>query len=254
MYGKHRNNKEPVYFIYAPPQTRLDPRNARLPALARPGHNKFHNSVYYYWWAFIRLNTEYMDCCQSGGQGPLAEIYADFGDVRDQARPTVDGDAFKAWWIERGADLFAEPVPLDQAETLEKLPDFFDFKHNALISIPLNADFELTMKEIRLQLKAEFDGYRRHFPSQSRAKYPVKQRPVLSALDDALRCKLAQIQNPEMDQYALADAAGLEFPQYSARDGDDIYALKTRTVSRALQRANALIANVIKGDFPSYNE
>ena len=254
MYGKRRINKETLYFIYAPPQTRLDPRNARLPALVRPGHNKFYNSVYYYWWAFLRLNKEYMDCCQSGGQGPLAGLYADFGDIRDQARPTIDGDAFKAWWIERGANLFAEPVALDKIKILESVPEDHDFVHHALVSIPLKANLDLTLIELREMIRSEINDYRRHFPNQSRAKYPVKQRPVLTALENALRCKLAQIQNPDLDQYALADAAGLEFPQYSARDGDDIYALKTRTVSRALQRANALIANVISGEFPSYDE
>jgi len=174
--------------------------------------------------------------------------------VREGARQTRDGDDFKAWWIERGVVLFAEPVPLDNIQILEQVPASFDLKHNSLLAIPLNTDFELTMKEIRAQLKAEFDGYRRQFPNESRAKYPVKQRPVLSALDDALRCKLAQLTNPDMDQYSLADEAGLTFPTYSARDGDDLYAMKTRRVSRALQRANLLITNVIKGSFPDYED
>ena len=254
MYGKRRINNEPLYFIYAPPQTGLDRPNARLPATVRPGVSKFHNSVYYYWWAFLRLNAEYIQCCEAGGTGDLADLYADFGDVRDGARQTPDGDDFKAWWIERGVQLFAEPVPLDNIQILEQVPASFDLAHNALLAIPLNADFELTMKEIRAKLKAEFDGYRRQFPNESRAKYPVKQRPVLSALDDALRCKLAQLTNPDMDQYSLADEAGLTFPTYSARDGDDLYAMKTRRVSRALQRANLLIANVIKGSFPDYED
>ena len=184
----------------------------------------------------------------------MADLYADFGDVRDGAREASDGDDFKAWWIERGVYLFAEPVPLNNVEILEQVPAFFDLRHNALLAIPLNADFELSMKEIRAQLKAEFDGYRQQFPNESCAKYPVKQRPVLSALDDALKCKLAQLKNPDTDQYSLADEAGLTFPNYSEEDGDDLYAMKTRRVSRALQRANLLIANVIKGSFPDYEE
>ena len=254
MYGKRRRNNEPLYFIYAPPQTGLDRPNARLPATVRPGASKFHNSVYYYWWAFLRLNAEYIECCDAGGTGDLADLYADFGDVRDGARKTTDGDDFKAWWIERGVLLFAEPVPLDNIQILEDVPASFDLKHNSLLAIPLNADFELTMKEIRAQLKAEFDGYRRQYSIESGAKKRVKQRPILSALDDALRCKLARIKNTNMSQYALADEAGLTFPKYSEADGDDLYAMKTRRVSRALQRADLLIANVIKGSFPDYED
>ena len=210
--------------------------------------------IYYYWWAFLRLNAEYIECCDAGGTGDLADLYADFGDVRDGARKTTDGDDFKAWWIERGVLLFAEPVPLDNIQILEDVPASFDLKHNSLLAIPLNADFELTMKEIRAQLKAEFDGYRRQYSIESGAKKRVKQRPILSALDDALRCKLARIKNTNMSQYALADEAGLTFPKYSEADGDDLYAMKTRRVSRALQRADLLIANVIKGSFPDYKD
>jgi hypothetical protein len=254
MYGKRRINNEPLYFIYAPPQTVLDRPNARLPAVVRPGASKFHNSVYYYWWAFLRLNPQYIQCCEAGGTGELAGLYKDFGDVRDGARQTTDGDDFQAWWIERGADLFAEPQQLDEIKLLEEMPEHHDFTHHALISIPLKTDLELTLVELREIIRAEINGYRRQFPNESGAKYPVKQRPVLSALDDALRCKLAQLENPDMDQYSLADEAGLTFPTYSARDGDDLYAMKTRRVSRALQRANLLISNVIKGSFPDYEE
>src|SRR5262249_16591704 len=61
------------------------------------------DSVYYWWWEYLRRNPQYRKTCESGGLGPLADLYKDFGDVRN--------DNFKAWWKEndRGAMLFARP-------------------------------------------------------------------------------------------------------------------------------------------------
>ena len=60
-------------------------------------------SVFYWWWAYLKRNTEYLICCEANGAGPLASLYQDFGDVR--------GDDFRSWWggtFQRGAYLFAE--------------------------------------------------------------------------------------------------------------------------------------------------
>ncbi len=61
------------------------------------------NSVYYYWWAFLKRSKEYNACCESGGKGKLSKLYSDFGDVR--------GNDFKKWWndSDKGVRLFAEP-------------------------------------------------------------------------------------------------------------------------------------------------
>jgi hypothetical protein len=59
-------------------------------------------SPYYWWWAYLRRSKAYIHCCTEGGGGPLANLYADFGDVRDAD--------FHKWWTtgQRGANLFAE--------------------------------------------------------------------------------------------------------------------------------------------------
>lgn len=57
-------------------------------------------SPYYWWFKFLQINSEYAATTAAGGGGQLAELYADFGDLR-----VID---FKQWW--RGhAYLFAEP-------------------------------------------------------------------------------------------------------------------------------------------------
>ena len=59
-------------------------------------------SPYYWWWAYLRRSAAYLKCCAEGGTGPLADLYADFGDVRE--------DNFHKWWTtgQRAVHLFAE--------------------------------------------------------------------------------------------------------------------------------------------------
>ena len=82
-------------------------KNKRLPT----GYQK--RSPYYWWWQFLRRNQEYLECCERGGKGKHAQLYKDFGDVRD--------DDFHKWWTkdERGPNLFAEasrPIPQIQGQ------------------------------------------------------------------------------------------------------------------------------------------
>ena len=41
-------------------------------------------SPYYWWWAYLKRNQDYLECCANGGEGRLAHLYKDFGDVRDK--------------------------------------------------------------------------------------------------------------------------------------------------------------------------
>jgi hypothetical protein len=70
--------------------------NKRLPETQQK------RSPYYWWWAYLRRSDAYIKCCEAGGTGLLASLYADFGDVRE--------DNFHKWWTtdQRGVSLFAE--------------------------------------------------------------------------------------------------------------------------------------------------
>jgi hypothetical protein len=68
-----------------------------------PSLKDLEKSPYYWWWAYLKRNQQYLDCCENAGEGKLANLYNDFGDVRS--------DDFKAWWggkLQRGVFLFAE--------------------------------------------------------------------------------------------------------------------------------------------------
>jgi hypothetical protein len=150
MFTKALVGGRELKFMYAPPQTDLDLRQGpdgllneqrRLPKAPSARTDKFLRSVYYYWWAFLRLNAEYMETCANDGQGLHSELYQDFGDVSDAARPSISGDSnhFKAWWVERGAFLFAEP---NEFEAPRFLPDSarLDQECEICLSVPFTND------------------------------------------------------------------------------------------------------------------
>ena len=156
------------------------------------------------------------------------------------------GEDFVAWWKERGAHCFAEPRQTKYV-TVNAPPATYD-PNSALISVPLAADIEETLKRLRYELKPLFERHRENYGHFSRARYKVADRPVLSSLDQILRVKKAQIDHPNMIHRELAVEAGL-----IQGDGQDVEAINTK-VSGCLRKADQLIANVIKGRFPDFSD
>ena len=90
MYEKMLYGRKILYFRHAPPFTNLDDTSARDTQPPFEGAPGYQCSVYYYWWAFLRESKAYKECCDRNGEGPLADLYAYFGDVRDAD--------FMRWW------------------------------------------------------------------------------------------------------------------------------------------------------------
>lgn len=70
-YSKLVADNEKLVFKFAPPQTERDDA-AGGPQKSSPKFpknlTKFTASVYYYWWEFLRLNADYIDCCKRHGE------------------------------------------------------------------------------------------------------------------------------------------------------------------------------------------
>jgi len=82
-------------------------------------------SPYFWWWRFLGLNDQYIETCERVGNGPLAALYKDFGDVRMQ------GDnphrSFKTWWGAAGEHhgrLFQERSLFPKAKVLTAQEDW----------------------------------------------------------------------------------------------------------------------------------
>jgi hypothetical protein len=266
MYRKMLVDGKVLYFVHAPPQTEYDVNpEARRPAPPDPNQPKLYNSVYYYWWAFLRLNGDYLDCCANGGRGKMSSIYKKFGDVRDGQRSSTDPlsssgevNEFREWWIERGARLFAEPRTTQRVLAFEEVPQDHDMSGRVLLSIPTSGNIDVTLRAIGGLLRPIFSK-RSAEGHYSRAKCKPKDKYQLFSLHQALRIAEAEVRARTAGQKkklsALVDASGLALNETAIQaNGANVEDVKTRLASRCLKTATKLIANVGRGKFPDFSD
>lgn len=242
MYEKQLLNRKIRYFRYAPPMTRLDDTtDDDRPKAPFSGAPLYMCSVYYYWWAFLRLNSDYMQTCEAGGTGQCAELYADFGDVRS--------DNFLQWWIDTGRDLFAEPAD-DVITVVTDADQLNSDKNRVVLSIPVTGDMDRTLAELRKLLQPIYQKNRTNQTRKSQAKYQPHTKPVLSSLHNQLTLWQAYLANPKATNPELAQIAK-SGALTEERNKEDKYDHATgSSVSRTLALAEKIIANVGLGRFP----
>lgn len=238
MYEKQLIGRRPLYFRYAPPLTDLDAySDDDLPKLPFKGALPFQRSVYYYWWLFLKENEGYIACCESGGSGEYAALYADFGDVRD--------DDFMRWWKRGGRLLFS--IPQDDPIHVYPSAEFNMADDNrVVVSLPVDRDVDELLAELKQLLKP----LRKQLPvraTDKRAKYEVATRPILSSLYQHWQVWRLRKQNPEMKLHDIADEVGIAADD---KNGNDPKQLKAIAVSRNMRQAKTLIEYVGKGIFP----
>lgn len=238
------------------PTPRFGRQNNRLPI----GHQQ--RSPYYWWWAYLRRNTAYLECCESGGKGALASLYEDFGDVRE--------DNFHHWWTSggRGAAVFAEP-PLETHLTelnssAEWDPEWAE-NDVMVIAVPLRVTKRSLIQAFRTALDERHIG-KRGRPSvsqmRSRAKYKLERNYTIPNLQNALNVYdlwLVNSTKPKVDRLALWELAkelginrtAIKQAESSLR-GEKYIGRNTlaATISRYINQAKNMIKNTSSGRFP----
>lgn len=242
MYEKRLLNKELLFFQYAPPVLTVT-RKQETVWPKRPHRNATgpERSVYFHWWRFLRLNKDYIQTCENEGDGPLADLYKDFGDIRNQN--------FVRWWLDGGRELFCEPPNEGvRVEPSWKKPN--DLDNRLLVSLPFTGDVERTLSEIRHLLEGSFDrlGIKKG-PSQ--ALYPVAARPNLSALHKYFKIHSLKLTQPDATNIEIySQLNGLSPLEIPTDERNRISA----SISRDLTTANRLIHWVGKGIFPATSD
>lgn len=220
----------------------------------------WQNTVYYWWWEYLRRNEEYIRCCESGGKGKLAKLYADFGDVR--------GDDFKAWWtfkidgVDRGAYLFAEPSVESSVKVLkegEKAPT----ESEALtLSLPLNFPKRFLERRFKALLSEVHKGERGiQLARSSKAKYRFVGQPNIPALKQGLMVydalKAVEGVKPKKPQWEIAQELRI-VPKTMWIDKTDTIRVAagkknvlTAIVGRYKKRVSEAIKAAANGLFPS---
>ena len=213
--------------------------------------SKWKNTVYYWWWAYLRCNPLYWQTCDSDGVGPCADLYRDFGDVR--------GDDFKAWWMEggRGVRLFAEPRAEDMVRVLEEGEPALSKEQALTVSLPLNFPKRLLERRFRVLLAQHHQGQRgKQYAKQSQARYKVQGQPNVPAL--ALGYEVWQLRRTRPDlalweignSIARVSAGAKVTGNPRSMDNTDKKRVLAATVSRYLKRVSESISRAGVGLFP----
>ncbi|NDH69541.1 MAG: hypothetical protein EBY22_16930 [Gammaproteobacteria bacterium] len=243
MYSKRLLSKQALYFLHAPPMTGLDDITSDdLPNLPFKGAHSHMRSVYYYWWAFLRENEEYITCCTNGGTGKFSNLYSDFGDVRDED--------FFGWWKNIGRHLFCEP----NRSFIRVIRPSTEIKTDEVaLAISVTGDLDRAVSEVRALLKDVFRRARQKNQLKtgtSGAKYPVSGHPQLASLHQGLLFIKAQRQNKHAPLIELAKMANLQFArEFSSVDADRMSSIRS-SISRIKRQSNKILENVVLGKFP----
>ena len=222
------------------------------------------NSVYYFWWEFLRRHQGYKETCENGGKGKYEKLYADFGNVH--------GVMFRQWWNEgdRGARLFSEP-PLPSSimvmtpKDIVVLPKDWDLKSLLVVAIPLM----LRKRYIQQRLTKLLSQYSKRKRGQrtfkdSRALYPIAAQFKIGSLKQMLEVYDLHYSQPNLKLWEigqnLALTTTLTQTEVTAKRGrGDPTAVNKKNVlavaaSKKLALAKKIIEGVGRGVFPAFSE
>jgi hypothetical protein len=219
-------------------------------------------SPYYWWWAYLKRNSEYIACCEKGGKGKLASLYADFGDVR--------GDEFRHWWgapNNKGAYLFLEqPLELS-VQKIDTQQDWDERWGDNVMVVAVNLDWgrRKAQKEFANLLQSESfsqRGRKAMGKTFSTARYSLHRNfttnnlKVMLSVYDAVTANDALPKSERLSRWQIGEKLKLVPVAMPSRidniyDTRDKHNTMTMTVGRHYKNARAVIANTAKGEFPN---
>ena len=219
-------------------------------------------SPYYWWWEYLRRNQEYLDCCASKGNGRLADLYKDFGDVREKE--------FRVWWQEdrRGARLFGEQqleVNFHEMDSAAEWQAGWTKDKVMVVAFPLVVGKRRLMGQIRKLLDKRHTG-KQGRPAlakvESTAKYKLSRNYTTANLETALSVYDKWIENnakPKAEQIKQWEI-GVELKLNKLAIKDAYSSLKQdravgrnllgAVVKRYLTQAQKTIKSLEEGVFP----
>lgn len=233
-------------------QTRAARSFAHKPPIAHYDGLAPADSVYYWWYEYLKRNKHYQDCCESGGKGKLARLYKDFGDVY--------ASNFEEWWTtdSRGDRLFAEPIGL-RLEELEGVDDWdsaWNRKNVMVVVIPLAHPKRRIYRWFgRLLSDRHTEKPGKPIRTKSAAPYQVTSKFSAPALEQMLMVYDLRLAEPDLTQSELGKRLRLVTTAMPKKTDDTVLAAKKRnvmsaTVGRYLKKAEAYIRNSARGEFP----
>jgi hypothetical protein len=221
-------------------------------------------SPYYWYWAYMRRNNEYIKCCANNGKGKLAKLYKDFGDIRS--------DDFAKWWggkNQKGSYLFGE-VPNEVNLTQIKSKDEWSEGWGdsvAIIAINLNVGKRKLQQYFAKFLNSAHKGRQgrksmRSVSSTARYKlyrnYSVENLKKMLAAYDAWMKNESLPKDQRLSMWQVGESINLvpaamppRHKDYKLQDNVKMrHNTMTVAMSRYVNQAKIIIANTSLGVFP----
>ena len=210
------------------------------------------DSPYYWWFMFLRLNTDYKATCKAKGKGKFAELYKDFGDVHKLN--------FKEWWTDR-AHLFAEPKKGYKMMIASSESELAPFNNKEVLNlvVPLTwSQRSLKKAFTSLVLSKVEKGKKGISLEKSEAKYPLGSKWHIEALKTAYKIYIEKNKDTGGEKVAWADIAirvrlpmaiGVKEKSLS-NNTSDIRRTLTILAKRHYDRAEAFIQASATSKFP----
>jgi len=233
------------HFIYKHP---IKTQNKKLKGVF------YKESVYYYWFEFLKRNEEYKHYCETKkGTTAIAALYADFGNVHNYE--------FMKWFSEIGADLFCERQDLERVKEItssEMLNTESEYVLN--LQIPLDKRTKWLQQQIEKKLKAarkQFDKRKKN-ATKSTALYSLcTKRASANELKRYLLVYDYVQENKNAKSAEIAEVLNKRMMREKGiknrLENSTTYEAQRQMIYRMKKTAVQIVANTAKGKFPLHS-
>jgi hypothetical protein len=216
------------------------------------------NSVYYWWWAFMRLSPVFWYANQTGLKPVDLELTKTLGLVGD-----LTSGSFGTWWRATGRKIFAEAnhpaklrlIDIDQADRVEL------YERSVVIEVPLTISRATLQRQFKKLLAEQHEGRLLNIAATSNAKLQLHtKRFNIRTLEIEYWVMLYRLLNQDIAIWRIGDrlqlspslkVRGVERTNADVRQGTSAFDKLHSLTGRYLYKAQYTLNHAEHGSFPN---
>jgi len=216
------------------------------------------DSVYYWWWAFMRLSPVFWYANQTGLKPVELELTKTLGLVGD-----LTSGSFGTWWRATGRKIFAEAnhpaklrlIDIDQADRVEL------YERSVVIEVPLTISRATLQRQFKKLLAEQHEGRLLNIAATSNAKLQLHtKRFNIRTLEIEYWVMLYRLLNQDIAIWRIGDrlqlspslkVRGVERTNADVRQGTSAFDKLHSLTGRYLYKAQYTLNHAEHGSFPN---